>query len=626
MPTLEAIADGYTVTDMFAGAGGSSSGMAQVKGVTVVVAANHAQLAMDVHQANHTDTDHAVVDLHQEDPRFFPKTDIAWFSPECTKWSQANGGADLPQIESDLFTDADPDAAANQSRLLMFDVLRYIEHHRYRRVIIENVVDIAVSAKYAIAWQVWREKLSALGYEFRVVSLNSMHAQYGGLPAPQSRDRLYILAWPKGDVAPDVDKVMRPQAWCSGCQTNVESRQAFKNGRKVGRYKAQYIYVCPACGDKVEPAWLPAAAAIDWTLPGERIGDRPVRDFYDKKGNWQGKGHLAPKTEARIAAGIARYWRPFTYEAAGNTYERPGSGYARAWPADHPMTTLTTTATKALAVPLEGRDGKDARPVTAPGRTQTTRAETGLATLPFITELKGGACDARALTDPLSTLLANGNHHALTTAPFMLDRRHEYRTRPIDGPMSTLTANDTTKALITPAGGTWNDDATDAMNVLRSLTTRDAYALVAPYYSGSETAQSAMDAIGTLTTRDRYALVQRHNTGSAEMLTPAMEEMRTLTTAGHQSIVTPGDVEAARAMVADCSFRMLTPDEVALGMAFARAYNWQPYDHRTVSNRDLVKLAGNAVTPPAARDLMMAVVESLDAETTRRRRPALAAA
>lgn len=589
MPTLAALADEYTVTDMFAGAGGSSSGIHQIAGVRVVVAANHMQLAMDVHQANHAETDHAVVDLHKEDPRFFPKTDIAWFSPECTKWSQANGGADLPPIESDLFTEADPDAAANQSRLLMFDVLRYIEHHRYRRVIIENVVDIAVSAKYAIAWQVWRERLTALGYEFRVVSLNSMHAQYGGLPAPQSRDRLYILAWPKGDVAPDVDKFMRPKAWCSGCDTEVESRQAFKNGKKVGRYKAQYVYVCSACGDQVEPGYLPAAAAIDWSQPGERIGDRPVRDFYNKRGVWQGRGHLAPKTEARIAAGIARYWRP-------------------------------------LAVPLEGRDGKDARPLDWPGRTQTTRAETGLATLPFVmdnnhanrgrsvtetlptlttattkaliepgalpfvTELKGGHCDARSVLDPASTFLASGNHHALTMAPFMLDRRHEYRTRPLTGPMSTLTANDTTKALVTPAGGTWNDDPTTTGHPLRSLTTRDA-----------------------------YALVQRHNSGGAEMLTPAMEAMRTLTTAGHQSIITPGDMDAARAMVSDCFFRMFTPAEVALGMAFARDYVWQPYEDRKVSNRDLVKLAGNAVTPPASRDLMMCVVESLDAERTRRR-------
>lgn len=574
VPQFLAPADGYTVTDLFAGGGGSSTGMAQVPGVHVLVAANHLQLAMDVHQLNHENTDHAVVDLHQEDPRFFPRTDILWASPECTKWSQANG-SDLPEIEADLFMDPESIDAANQSRLLMFDVLRYIEHHRYRRVIIENVVDIAVQAKYALAWQVWRRDLTALGYEFIVVSLNSMHAQHGGLPAPQSRDRLYIVAWPKGDVAPNISKVMRPKAWCPTCATVVESQQSWKPGRTVGRYRAQYVYVDPACGTTVEPAWLPAAAAIDWSIPGQRIGDR--------------KKPLEAKTRKRIAAGIARYWRPRVADP--------------------------------LAVPVEGRDGKNAQPATLPGRTQTTRAETALATLPFIAELRGGGSDARSTSDPLATVCASGNHHGLVEPPpFVLERRHEYRTRGIDQPLATLTANDTTKALISPAGGSWNDTATSADDVLRTLTTRDAYALVAPYYGNSDVARSALDAIGTLTTRDRYALVQRHNDGGAEMLTPALEEMRTLTTAGHQSVVTPGDMDAAEAMVDDCLFRMLQPHEVALGMAFPHDYRWQPYDGKVVSNRDLVKMAGNAVTPPAARDLMLAVVASLDAETTRRRR------
>jgi DNA (cytosine-5)-methyltransferase 1 len=66
-------------------------------------------------------------------------------------------------------------------------------------------------------------------------------------------------------------------------------------------------------------------------------------------------------------------------------------------------------------------------------------------------------------------------------------------------------------------------------------------------------------------------------------------------------------------MVDDCLFRMLEPHEVAAGMAFPDDYQWQPYTVKAITRRDLVKLAGNAVTPPAARDLMHAVVESLDA-------------
>ncbi|WP_370246928.1 DNA cytosine methyltransferase [Nocardioides sp.] len=534
-----------TVTDLFAGAGGSSTGMVSVPGVEVRIAANHWDIACQIHNANHPDTDHSTADLHEENPAYFPRTDVLWASPECTKWSQANG-TKLPDIEEGLFEDPLSDDAKTRSRLLMFDVLRFIEHHRYRLVFIENVVDIATQAKYRLAWSEWRTRLAALGYAFRVISLNSMHAQAFGAPAPQSRDRIYIAAWPKGETPPDFDRILRPRAYCPRCDEVVEAQQAFKPGRTVGRYRQAYIYLHGSCGTTVEPGWLPAAAAIDWSITGERIGDR-----------------LKPKTRARIAAGIARYWgAPFHFEHGGNQYDaadpkHPQHGdpnaYYRAWSVTEYLRTLHTAETKALAIPVEARDGKTAQTVGQPFRTQTTRLETALV-------------------------------------------QH--------------------RGLVTPAGGTWNEDARSTDDYLRTITTRDTSALVTPYYGSAEEARPTDRPIGTLTTVDRYALVHRNNDGGAEMTTPAHEYLRTLTTTGHQSLiqastptgrprVTPADVRAAEELVPECLFRMLRPHEVAAGMAFPADYNWQPPDReKPVSNRDLVKAAGNAVTPPAARDLM----------------------
>ena len=127
-----------------------------------------------------------------------------------------------------------------------------------------------------------------------------------------------------------------------------------------------------------------------------------------------------------------------------------------------------------------------------------------------------------------------------------------------------------------PSGGTWNDFATPTTDTLRTLATREA-----------------------------YALLMRNNTGGAEMSTPVSEVMRTLTTGGHQSLITPGDLAAAEAMVDDCFFRMLEPLEIAAGMAFPDDYQWQG------TRRERVRMAGNAVTPPAARDIIAAIVESL---------------
>ena len=50
---------------------------------------------------------------------------------------------------------------------------------------------------------------------------------------------------------------------------------------------------------------------------------------------------------------------------------------------------------------------------------------------------------------------------------------------------------------------------------------------------------------------------------------------------------------------------MLEPHEIAAGMAFPADYIWGG------TRRERVKLCGNAVTPPAARDLIAAVVEAL---------------
>lgn len=114
--------------------------------------------------------------------------------------------------------------------------------------------------------------------------------------------------------------------------------------------------------------------------------------------------------------------------------------------------------------------------------------------------------------------------------------------------------------------------------------------------------------IGTLTTRDRYALVVRQNGTEGNLAwasTPAGETFRTLTTKGQHAVLTPGDLAAAEAQVDDCEFRMLEPTETAAGMAFPAYYNWQG------TRRERQRLAGNAVTPPAARDLIGCAVEAL---------------
>lgn len=514
------------MTDMFCGAGGSSTGATMLPGITVKTALNHWQKALDSHNANHPDTIHVQADIKETDPRYIGHSDILWASPECTNHSVAKGKKRITN-QPDLFGDTLPDEAADRSRATMWDVPRFAEVHHYRAIITENVVD---AAKW-VMFDAWLMAMKSLGYEHRIQYLNSMHAQHGGLPAPQSRDRMYVLFWKKGNKAPDVEKYFRPKAYCSGCDQIVDAMQVFKKSEQWGRYRAQYVYRCPSssCRNQiVEPGWLPASHAIDWSLRGERIGDR--------------KKALAPKTLARIEAGLRKYGsQAMQLSAAGNTYDSAATGrgnYYRIWPTaealrtqtgttehglvldsvrgsniishtDGPLATQTTAYTRSLLVPVEGREGKQAQLAAEPMRTQTTRNETGLLTPPR--------------DHMLMEYYGNGQVHSVAKA-------------------------------------------------IPTITTHDRFAMITTLRG-----QNAPKDIGQ--PLDTFAANGLHH-GLAEWRVPDIE---------------------------DCEFRMLEPHEIKAGMAFPKEYIMLG------NKREQVKMAGNAVTPPAARDLVACMAETLQA-------------
>ena len=500
-----------TLTDLFCGAGGSSTGAIQVPGVEVRIASNHWDLAVETHNSNHPTADHLCADLSQIDPRYFPTTDILWASPECTNHSVAKGRKRVG-AQPDLFGEVLPDAASERSRATMWDVPRFAEVHQYQAVIVENVVD----AWHWVPFRAWLMAMDCLGYDHHIVMLNSMHAHQFGVGAPQSRDRMYVVFWRKGNRRPDLGRVNRPNAICPDCGP-VAAMQSFKKVDSLwGRYRAQYTYRCPnvRCRNQiVEPMFRPAADIIDWTLEGTRIGDR--------------ERPLAAKTMARIQAGIDRYWSPLLVPVEG----REGK---QAQPVSAPSRTMTTRNETGLLVPCGGTWRENAAPTDEPISTRTTRETDGLA---FIAELRGGGSKHRPVSDPLCTVTASGNHHGL----------------------------------------------------------------VMPYY-GKGIAQDADRPLPTVTTVEKHALLMRNNTGGAEMSTPVTEPARTVTTGGHQSLL---DSDRPTVDINDVRFRMLEPREIIAAMDFPESYI-------VLGNRrEQVRMAGNAVTPPAARDLVGVVVESL---------------
>lgn len=488
-----------TLTDMFCGAGGSSTGATSVPGIEVRTAMNHWARAIETHNANHPDAAHVQADISQTDPRYVAHSDILWASPECTNHSVAKGRKRVTN-QHDLFGDSIADEAADRSRATMWDVPRFAEHHDYKLIITENVVD---AARW-IMFDAWLMAMKSLGYEHHIVYLNSMHAQLGGLPAPQSRDRMYVMFWKKGNPRPDFDQ-LRPQAYCPTCDQTVRALQVFKKSERWGRYNAQYVYRCPntKCRNQIlEPAWLPASHAIDWSLRGQKIGDRTKP--------------LAEKTMARIRAGLQKYHgQAVSIDAVrGSQIISPVHS--------EPFQTQTTSYTRSLLVPVEGRDGKEARHAMEAMRTQTTRNETGLL-VPPVKEKAG--------------------HHMLME------------------------------------------------------------------YYGNGVMHPVSRAIPTIPTVDRFAMVTTMRGTSPEHLAasnaPVSDPFGTFSAGGQHHGVTEWTVPD----VNECEFRMLEPHEITAGMAFPKDYIM------TGNKREQVKQAGNAVTPPAARDLITIGAASLGAAT-----------
>mgnify|MGYP001587423552 CR=1 FL=1 len=434
-----------TLMDWFCGAGGSSQGAHAVPGVEVKLAANHWQLALDTHASNFPDVVHKQGKIQESPVHDWPVAHIHWASPECTRWTVANGKKRTfhrsRQAELIPREKTAEEVTAEESRALMEQVPTYLEGVVARgRLVLAGIVENVIDEREWDGFDEWRRRFHRMGYRTRVIALNSMHAQpVRTLAAPQSRDRLYFAYWHESlGRDPDWSKWLRPQAWCPTCDELVHAIQVFKKPRAdMGRYRAQYLYRCPrsSCRNEiVEPTVLPAAAAIDFTLPTRRIGDgKPGKKFRP----------YAAATITRIEVGMRRYWEPLLVPVGG-TWRRDAT------PASLPMPTRTTTENDAVAlppllVPVEGRDGKAAFPISEPGRTQTTRRETGVAFPPFIIPMRGGGdkAQARPIDKPLHTVTAGGNHHYLVTPdPLLVPYYTTGVARPTREPLGALTTVD----------------------------------------------------------------------------------------------------------------------------------------------------------------------------------------
>lgn len=397
-----------TAVDLFAGAGGTSTGLLQAcaalgidPGRVDLTAINHWGVAVATHAANHPAARHIQSRIEQLQPeRIIPggRADLLWASPECIHHSVARGGR--PRDD--------------QSRSQAWTVLDWVQRLSPGVVCIENVPEFA-------SWG----PLYAGGRD-------------AGKPIPGQRGRTFA-AW-VGALESLNYRVEHRILNCADYGDATTRRRFFLIARRGNR---RPVWPLPSHGAR--PAadlfrgerapWRPAREIIDWTNPGHSI-------FLTQE---QARAHglkvrrpLAENTLRRIEAGIQRYWgewaEPFLVMLTHG---------GRVHSIDTPLRTITTANGGELAlvepflVQYYG-EGHFAR-AGAPVPTVTTRARHGLV-CPFIVpqfgERGGQAARTHALGAPLPAVTGHGA--GALVQPLILGQDGRGAVRTVSDPLPTV--------------------------------------------------------------------------------------------------------------------------------------------------------------------------------------------
>ena len=555
-------------TDLFAGAGGTSTGLALAcrdLGAEVdLLAINHWETAVATHSKNHPWARHLLTRVEAVDPReAVPggRLQILVSSPECRHFSTARGGRPV----------------SDQLRSSAWHILRWLELLEVDSLLVENVPEFQtwgpvgrngrpLEKQKGETFRAWLQAIRSLGYnvDFRVLNA----ADYGDAT---SRRRLFVVA---------------------------------RKGRKPITFPRP-LYSRRGKTPGTKP-WRAAREIIDWSLKGRSIFER--------------ERPLAPRTLARIMEGLRRFGgdelRPFLVlmEHGGGTRS-----------VDDPVPTITTARGGSMGVAepftigvcgrnLAPRSVEDPIPTLThrstrwliehevqPFTVSTDRPETnrslprsteepvatvvanneriGLAQ-PFILSPGGvfGGNVPRAVDEPLPTITAGRGGEMGLAEPFVVRTNFHPSNgsmgaapRAVSDPLPTILGASAgigiVEPFLVPNFGERDGQAPRTHPVsdpLPSVTSHGAGGLVEPFltsYYGTSTVSSVDSPVPTVTTKDRFALVQ-----------PVID---------------------GRAL--DIRFRMLEPRELAAAMGF-------PDDYAFTGNRtDVVRQIGNAVAVQTAR-------------------------
>lgn len=610
--------DDLVAVDLFSGFGGLTQGIERA-GFTTIMAANHNEYKVEVHEANHPNAEHWIADLVNPESadyhsaRDLPAGDMLVAGVSCVNHSPANTQKAYAR-GLNLFDLEDPDYEARvtrseRDRATANCVLHYAATHHPLLILVECTTQLAswgpglpgrpkVGDGSTYRW--WLRELGLLGYRHRVLYLNSMFFGVG-----QSRDRGYWVLWDEKLPAPDLDHC--PESFCADCDTVVQAVWTWKTGvPPTGSvcYGKQYVYRCPSCRAEVFPPFTPSLVALDLSDLGTRIGDRerplaPATMARAERCRQRFAEFPAVLMPVKALRGSARHpWQPLSTQtsqqetailstgalmkAAGNAFEWPGSD-CRSRGLDEPLWT------------------------------QSGSSETGLLTPPVAMAVENFQGAARGVDEPLPT--QGGSETLALLSARVLPNRTNATSRSVGEPMETLVAGAGSGGLAVLSAGLLpyrrNNVPLMSSEPLATISRQQVPALltaagIVQYNQGVDRRVSGVDRPLKTVVGDNHMGVlfsgwykQNGSTGNETAPHPVTDPLGTLTGRDTTAILAAEWREAlADLSPEDCYFRMMASHEIGRGCGFDVDFA----DHKGTflvwgSARDQVDGFGNAVSP-----------------------------
>lgn len=575
--------------DLFAGAGGASSGGARVYR-DPDIAINHNPIAIAVHRANHRNTRHYISDIYEVDPLEATggqPVGILWASPDCRHFSKAKGGA--------------PRSKAVRS--LPWVVVRWVFATRPRLLLMENVEE----------FQAWGP-LDDEGKPIKSEMGRTFKAFVACLTTGLTADHPDM-----GEIMACIGQWVPMDALVRGLGCNVEWRERrasnagsptirkrlFLIGRTDGR---PIVWTKPKRHENPKPGQLPwrtAAECIDFSDLGKSLFAR--------------KRPLVDNTCRRVAKGFWRHTvmaeQPFVLQldeqqlAAASLTEFANASTQRTFSAGEPLRTQVAqikgghfALAAAHLTHLTHQGDRSGYPVSESTRTITgaNRGEQALVTASMVTLRKGST--GSGMDNPVNALTTCSGHHAVAACHFEQANGGFYKGdgRAAKAPLSTILGRGTNQRL--------------------------ASAYLVKYYGTGGQWQDMGEPMHTLPTKERMALVTVVQVPTAILPPELLVKARKCAHFLHKylpeqfpdlvDLVLLGDYA-----LVDFTLRMLKAPELKLAQGFSPDYildrglfenketgllEWRP-----IKNTDQIRLIGNSVCPDEAEDLISANAKDL---------------